>query len=327
MEPYAVFLSGNGGVDMLHVGAITVPSSADPGTLVIRNEAIGLNFAEIYFRTGQKGPSRAEDFPAIPGSNAAGKVVAVGGGVTGFAIGDRVAYISSGCYTTHCAVPAARAVHLPADMPFDLAAASLLRGLTAEYLIHRLFKVEADMTCLVHAAAGGVGQLLAQWIAAIGATVIGTAGGQEKLAIARARGCHHVIDYRAEAFAPAVMRITGGAGVDVVYDAVGKDVFFSSLDCLRTRGLIASYGAASGPVPPLDIQLLHAKALFVTRPTLASYISTAEMVASSAATFFAAVAAGRVTPEIERRYSLRDVARAHDDLENRRTTGSAVLIP
>lgn len=327
MNSYQIELIGNGGPDMLRVAPLSQQSPLCGDSLLIENEAIGLNFAEIYFRTGQKGPHRSENFPAIPGSNGAGVVVQTGSAVHDFAIGDRIAYIAPGCYATHCVVPAARAVRLPDAISSRTAAALLLRGLTAEYLTHRLFRVEAGMICLVHAAAGGVGQILGEWLSALGAMAIGTAGGAEKVRIARGHGYHHVIDYRAVDFTTEVARITEGAGVHVVYDAVGADVFMPSLTCLRPRGLIASYGAASGPVPPLDIQDLHARSLFVTRPTLGSYISTGEMLAASAQTFFQAIGAGWVTPRIDRAYALRDVAQAHSDLENRRTTGSAILIP
>jgi len=316
----------HGGPEVLTLEQVLVPPTG-PNDVRIRHSAIGLNFAEVYQRRGEAGPHHETLFPTILGGQGAGVVAEVGANVTGFAVGDPVGYIYAGAYAAESVVPAARVVPLPAGISADIAAAWLLRGMTAEYLLHRLYRVEPGETVLVHAAAGGMGQILSQWANALGARVIGTVGSPAKIPLARASGCDAVIDYAAEDFAARVRDLTGGAGVSVVYDAVGRDVFLPSLDCLRPRGWLVSYGAASGPVGAFDLQLLHRKSLIVTRPTLGSFVATTEDLRASAATFFAAVASGAVKPEIAHRYALADVRQAHEDLESRRTTGASILIP
>lgn len=298
-----------------------------PGEVRIVQQAIGLNYADIYQRQGAHGPHATAQFPVLLGGQGAGTVEAVGAGVRNFRPGDPVAYVHPGAYAGARLVPAARLLHLPAGLTPETAAATLLRGMTAEYLLHRLVAVKPGDRLLVHAAAGGMGQILSAWGRALGAEVIGTVGSEAKRAIALAHGCHHVIDYRQEDFVARVNEITGGQGVAVVYDAVGKDVFLPSLECLQPRGIAINYGTASGDVTGLDLQRLHAKSLSVCRPTLRSFIATREDLELSAGTFAAAVRSGAVRATVERRYALRDVRQAHADLEGRQTTGAAILVP
>jgi NADPH2:quinone reductase len=238
-----------------------------------------------------------------------------------------VGFVYPGAYSKVIVVPADRVVPLPPNISTEVAAATLLRGLTAEYLLRRLFRVTAGSKILVHAAAGGMGTLLAHWGKSLGAFVIGTVGSQAKELVAQRSGCDVVINYTTEDFVARVLHETKGAGVDVVYDAVGQAVFVRSLDCLRPMGMAISYGAASGPVGPFDIQLLHHKSLIVTRPTLRTYIATAEMLRASADALFQAVTDGSVQLSVERRYAWNDIRSAHDDLESRSTTGASVLVP
>lgn len=322
----AVLIHQHGGPEVLQEEEIPL-AAPRAGELLLRQTAIGLNFAEVYQRKGEAGPHRDSKFPIILGSQGAGVVEAVGEGVTDFAIGEHIACLHPGAYCERRVIPAARAVKLPPTMNDATAAALLLRGMTAEYLLHRLYRVESGDTILVHAAAGGMGVLLSQWARALGARVIGTAGGPAKCAYAMAHGCHAVIDYRSEDFVERVAELTEGAGVHVVYDAVGRDVFVRSLECLRPMGWAISYGAASGPVQAFDLQLLHHKSLIVSRPTLRTYTATSEMLRASATAFFEAIANGWVVPEISRRYPFAHVREAHADLEGRQTVGSPVLIP
>ena len=326
MSDYRVEIDAHGGPEVLELREFA-PAEPAAGEIRVQNRAIGLNYSDIYLRTGQKGPHGDVTFPATPGGNAAGVVTRVGSAVSSFKPGDRVAYVSHGAYATETILAADRALPLPPFMSFDQAAASLLRGLTAEYLIHRLFRVGSDMTVLVHAAAGGMGQLLCPWLAAKGATVIGTVGTPDKARIAMERGCSLAINYRESDFVAETLAATNGEGVHIVYDAVGKDVFVPSLKCLQPMGTIASYGAASGPVPPFDIQQLHHNSLFVTRPRLRSYIATPEMLRNSARVFFEAVQRRDVSIEIDRTYPLQEVRQAHLDLESRRTSGCCILVP
>ncbi len=326
LESVAIQIHRHGGPEVLVSASVSVPDPG-PGELRIRQSAIGLNFADIYQRKGAAGPHKTEHFPEIPGSQGAGIVESVGPGVSGFAPGDSIAYVHPGAYCSVRLVPAERAVPLPAVLTLETAAATLLRGMTAEYLLHRLYPVRAGDTILVHAAAGGMGQILSSWAKALGATVIGTVGTPAKVALARAAGCDHVIDYSADNFVEAVASITAGQGVEVVYDAVGRSVFMDSLQCLKPRGMAINYGTASGDVEGLALQTLHAKSLIVTRPTLRSYIATREDLLASAACFADAVGRGWVSADISHRYALAEVQQAHRDLEGRRTAGATILIP
>lgn len=333
MHSSAILMHRHGGPEVLEQAVVDVPDPG-PGELLLRQRAIGLNFAEVYQRQGVAGPHQVAHFPVIPGSQGAGVVMAVGAGVDDFDIGDEVACIHPGAYVEWRVIPAARAVKLSsaastasAALSIETAAATLLRGMTAEYLLHRLFVVKPGDRVLVHAAAGGMGEILVQWARGLGAVVIGTVGSPGKIDLARAHGCHHVVDYRSDDFVAKVNQFTEGRGVAVVYDGVGKDVFVPSLDCLQTRGMIISYGTASGQVEGFDLQRLHAKSLTVCRPTLKSFIATTDELRASAACFAEAVARGAVRPAINRRYALADVQRAHTELESRAMTGSAILVP
>jgi NADPH:quinone reductase len=322
----AILAHRHGGPEVLEHSEIEVPPPG-AGELRIVQHAIGLNFADVYQRQGAHGPHATTRFPVVLGSQGAGIVESVGDGVQGFAPGDAVAYVHPGAYATVRCLPAARAVPLPQGLTLETAAATLLRGMTAEYLLHRLYAVQPGERVLVHAAAGGMGLLLSAWARALGAEVIGTVGSEAKRETALAHGCHHVIDYRREDFVARVREITEGEGVSVVYDAVGRDVFLASLDCLRPRGMAINYGTASGDVQAFDLHLLHAKSLTVCRPTLRSFIATPEELHRSAATFAAAVRRGDVRADVQRRYPLREAARAHAELESRSTTGAAILVP
>ncbi len=322
----AVFVHRHGGPEVLQLGEMDVPEPG-AGELRIVQHAIGLNFADIYQRSGDNGPHSTSSFPVILGSQGAGVIESIGPNVEGFFIGQEVAYLHPGAYAQTRLVPAERTIPLPEGLSLESAAATLLRGMTAEYLLHRLFQVKAGQSILVHAAAGGMGQILSAWGRALGAEVIGTVGSAAKCEVALEHGCHHVIDYREENFSERVMEITRGAGVAVVYDAVGKDVFFSSLDCLAPLGMAINYGTASGDVQGLDLQRLHSKSLTVCRPTLRSFVSTAEALRQSADTFAAAVRTGKVRAQVSHRYRLDDVQTAHIALESRLTTGAAILIP
>lgn len=297
------------------------------GEARIRHTAIGLNFIDVYFRTGLY-PSPS-GLPLTLGSEAAGVVDAVGEGVDWLKVGDRVAYAGPmGAYSTARLVPADRLVRIPDGVSDEQAAAMMLKGMTAEYLLRRTYPVKKGDIVLNHAAAGGVGLILGQWANHLGATVIGTAGSPEKVELAKAHGYHHVIDYSKTDFVAEVERITEGRKCDVVYDAVGKDTFPASLDCLRPRGMFVSFGNASGPVPPFPIGMLSQKgSLFATRPTLFSYIATRAELEESANALFEVVSKGIVQIRVNQRYPLAEAARAHDDLEGRKTTGATVLIP
>ncbi|MDM0034484.1 quinone oxidoreductase [Variovorax sp. J22P271] len=298
-----------------------------PGEVQIRQTAIGLNFADIYQRKGAHGPHGGEPFPITLGSQGAGVVQALGEGVDLLRVGQPVAYFQPGAYQAIRNVHASRVIPLPEGFSQEVAGASLLRGLTAEYLLRRLYVVKPGDAVLVHAAAGGMGVILSQWARALGATVIGTVGSEEKVAVAQAHGCHHVIDYRREDFVARTLELTAGAGVAVVYDAVGKDVFVPSLGCLKTLGMAINYGTASGDVEGFDLQLLHARSLSVSRPTLRSFIADPADLRRSAAALFEAVQSGAVRLEVKHRYALADVQRAHRELEGRLTTGAPVLVP
>ena len=298
-----------------------------PGEALVRHTAIGVNFIDVYHR---RGLYPLPSLPAVLGLEAAGVVEAVGSGATSVTPGDRVAYAGgpTGAYSEARVIPADRLVKLPDGIDDRRAAAMMLKGMTAEYLLRRTYAVKPGDTILVHAAAGGVGLIVCQWAKTLGATVIGTVGTKDKAELANTHGCDHVIVTGEEDFVARVREITGGEGVSVVYDSVGKDTFMRSLDCLRPRGLMVSFGQASGMVPPLDIAILSAKgSLFLTRPTLMTYTASREDLMASAAALFDAVLRGVVRIEVRQTYPLRDAARAHADLEARKTTGSTVLIP
>ncbi|MGH1359775.1 MAG: quinone oxidoreductase family protein [Burkholderiaceae bacterium] len=326
MQSTAIQFSRNGDPDVLEVVTVDVPALA-PGEVRIRQTAIGLNFADIYQRKGAHGPQAPTPFPITPGSQGAGVIEAVGADVEGFAVGQSVAYFLPGAYQTVRNVPAVRVLKLPDGVSQELAGANLLRGLTAEYLLRRLYVVQPGDTVLVHAAAGGMGVILTQWARALGATVIGTVGSAEKVDVARANGCHHVIDYRAEDFVARTLEFTSGEGVAVVYDAVGKDVFVASLQCLQVLGMAINYGTASGDVEGFDLNLLHAKSLRVCRPTLRSFIADPADLRQSADRFFEALNRGHVSLAVGQRFALTDARGAHRALEGRLTTGAPVLIP
>jgi NADPH2:quinone reductase len=321
---HAVFIRTLGGPEVLSFEETTV-GSPEHGELAIRQTAIGVNFVDTYQRTGLY----KVDLPFIGGQEGVGVVTAIGPGVTGFKEGDRVAYSSqNGAYATDRLIKADRTVKIPAGLDDKIVAGALLKGTTAYYLIHGTHEVKKGETLLVQAAAGGTGSLVAQWAAAKGARVIGTAGGPEKVAKAKANGCSDVIDYKAGEFAPKVKELTGGKGVDVVYDGVGKVTFEPGLDCLRPRGLMVSFGNASGVVSVPDLTILARKgALYVTRPTTAWYFATPEDYRGAAEATLAALADGTIRAEVNQTFALKDAAEAHKALESRGTTGQTVLIP
>ncbi|KWB12842.1 quinone oxidoreductase [Burkholderia cepacia] len=323
---HAVRFHETGGPDVLRWEAVDV---GDPGAgqVRLRHEAVGLNFADTYFRSGLY----PVPLPAGIGVEAAGVVDAVGPGVTNVAVGDRVTYTgflnTLGAYSTERLIPAAPLVRLPAGISCETAAAMTMRGLTSAYLLRRIHAFAPGDTILLHAAAGGVGLIVSQWAKLLGLTVIGTVSSEHKAAIARAHGCDHTIDYSREDVAKRVRELTDGAGVDVVFDSVGKDTFEGSLDSLKRRGLMVCVGTASGPIPPFDPQRLAMKgSLYLTRPALADYIADPAEKNDLAGELFAHVAAGRIRIEINQRYALQDAAQAHRDLESRETTGSSVFI-
>ncbi|MEI2296527.1 quinone oxidoreductase family protein [Ensifer sp. MJa1] len=324
-EIQAFRFSEFGTSDVLDFESLPLPGPA-PGEIQIRHLAIGINYIDIYHRSGVAPVS----LPSGVGVEAVGIVTALGEGVTGFAVGERVAYVGGppGAYATHRNLPAARALALPEELDSREVAALVFKGLTVEYLIHRCFQLKRGDTVLFHAAAGGVGSIACQWLAAIGATVIGTVSSPAKAEIARSNGCHHTIVYTEKAFQAEVAEITGGRGVDVVYDSVGAETFERSLDCLRPRGTLVSFGAASGPVPPLDVSSLAAKgSLYVTRPSIAHYTADRKEYETAAQNLFTAISARVVRASGITTYPLSEARRAHQDLEARRTTGSVVLLP
>ncbi|MFM9438467.1 NADPH:quinone reductase [Janthinobacterium sp. CG_23.3] len=297
-----------------------------PGEAQVRHEAIGLNYIDVYFRTGLY----PQELPAGLGKEGAGVVEAVGEGVTEVKVGDRVAYAGgpNGAYAQVRNVPAAMLVALPEKVDFDTAAAMMLQGMTAQYLLHRTVALKAGDTVLFHAAAGGVGLIASQWAKVLGVTLIGTVGSDDKAELARAHGAAHVINYNSENFVERVREITGGKGVRAVYDSIGKDTFTGSLDCLAPLGTMVSFGNASGPVPPFSLgELTSRGSLFITRPSLFSYIATREDLQATASSLFGIVASGEVKIAINQRYNLADVAQAHTELESRKTTGSSILVP
>ena len=321
----AIRMTRSGGPEVMEYVDVEV-GEPGPGEVRIRQMAIGLNYIDVYFRTG----AYPQDYPAGIGMEGAGVIEAVGSGVTHVKVGDRVAYASrpTGAYAEVRVMPAAVLVRLPESISFETGAAMMLLGLTVQYLFRSTFALKGGETILFHAAAGGVGLIACQWARALGVTMIGTVGSDEKAALAKSHGCVHTINYNKENFVERVKEITGGKGVPVVYDSIGKDTFTGSLDCLSPLGLLVSYGSASGPVPPFGLNELASRgSLFVTRPTLFTYSAKRDDLEAMSAELFGMVDSGKVKIEINQRYALKDAAQAHRDLEDRKTTGSTILLP
>ncbi|HUA26127.1 MAG TPA: quinone oxidoreductase [Steroidobacteraceae bacterium] len=321
----AIRFHEHGGPEVLRVEDVD-PGKPQAGEVQVRHTAIGLNYIDVYDRTGLY----PGELPSGLGREAAGVVAALGRKVRGFKVGDRVAYVHSrpGAYSEVRNVPAERLVKVPRGISDEEAAALMLKGLTAHYLLRRTYRVTRGDTVLVHAAAGGVGLLLCQWAKSLGAKVIGVVGSDAKAELARSNGCRHVLILGREPLAAEVRRLTRNAGVAVVYDSVGKDTFIDSLDCLRPLGMMVTYGNASGPPPAVSpLELSKRGSLFLTRPTLFNYIATRQALDAAARELFAAVKSRKVRVRIGQRYALTDAAQAHRDLEGRRTTGATVLIP
>ncbi len=323
---YAIRLHQNGGPAQLVYEPIEL-EAPKAGEIQLKHTAIGVNFIDVYFRTGLY-PSPTQ-LPLILGNEAAGVVTAIGAGVTGMAVGERVAYAATiGAYCTDRNIAADRVVKLPNGISDQQAAAMMLKGMTAEYLLHRTFKVEKGHTILIHAAAGGVGLLAGQWAASLGARVIGTAGSAEKAELARANGYSQVIEYKREKFVDRVRELTGGVGVDVVYDSVGKDTWVGSLDCLKPRGMFVTFGQSSGPIEGFTLAHLASRgSLFATRPSLFAYTSNRDDLELSSSRLFNAVSSGAVKIAVNQTFSLKDASIAHRTLESRATTGATVLFP
>ncbi|MEI2301045.1 quinone oxidoreductase family protein [Ensifer sp. MJa1] len=322
----AIVVRELGGPEVLKLEGVTL-SPPGPGEVQIRQVAVGLNFIDVYFRTGLY--KSASGLPFVPGKEGAGIVTAVGDGVSLFSIGDRVAYASAdGAYASERNVDASQLVKVPDGITLETAAAMMLKGMTAQYLLNQTYQVGPGTTILFHAAAGGVGLIAGQWAKALGATVIGTAGAQDKIELALAHGYDHVINYRTDNFVARVKELTDGRGVDVVYDSVGRDTYPASLDCLKPRGLWVSFGNSSGPVDAFSIGILAQKgSLFATRPTLFGYVATRPALEACANSLFDIVQSNKVRININQTYSLADAGQAHTDLETRKTSGTTLLIP
>ena len=320
--PHAIRIHEAGGPEVLQWQEVEV-GAPGPGQVRLRQEAAGLNFIDVYHRTGLY----KQEYPFTPGVEGAGVIETIGPDVANLSVGDRVAYGGPiGGYAEVRLIPADRLVKLPDAISFEQAAAMMLQGMTAEMLLRRVHEVRAGETILVHAAAGGVGLILCQWAKALGATVIGTVGSDEKAELVRAHGCDHPIVYTRQDFVAEVARITGGDKVPVVYDGVGRDTFMKSLDCLARRGLMVSFGNASGPVDPFPATILAQKgSLFLTRPTLYDYTLAPDELQQAARALFAVVESGKVKIEVKQRFPLRDAADAHRALESRKTSGSTIL--
>lgn len=321
----AVVVRKTGGPDVLRVENIAEPKAPGPGQVLIRQKAIGVNFMDIYYR---KGVYKAPRMPFIPGMEAAGVVEAIGEGVTQVEVGQRVAYATamSGAYAEKRLVREAILTGIPDDVDDATAVSILAKGLTTHYLLFRTFRVKRGDYILVHAAAGGVGQIMCQWAKHLGAKIIGTVSTPEKAEIAKKVGCTYPIIYTQQDFVTEVKKITGGEGVVVAYDSVGKDTFRKSLQALRPLGLMVSYGQSSGPVPPVQLSELSPKGLFLTRPTLHLMKSNYLELVLSAAEIYAAMIKGIIHPVIGQTYQFEDIAQAHADLESRKTTGSSVVL-
>ena len=321
----AIRIERTGGPDVMQLVDVEV-GEPGPGQARVRHEAIGVNFIDVYFRSGLY----PQPLPGGLGMEGAGVVEAVGPGVESVAVGDRVVYAGrpNGAYADVRNMPADILLRLPDAISFETGAAMMLQGLTVQYLFNGTTQLKVGDTILFHAAAGGVGLIAAQWARAMGVNMIGTVGSEQKAELARANGCAHVINYNTENFVERVKDITGGKKVSVVYDSIGKDTFIGSLDCLQARGLMVSFGSASGPVPDFSLgELASRGSLFITRPTLFSYAASRAELEAMAADSFAMVASGKVKIDVRQRYALADAARAHVELEARQTTGSSVLLP
>ncbi|GLS33716.1 NADPH2:quinone reductase [Mesorhizobium albiziae] len=322
----AIQIAAHGGPEALRYVDVD-PGTPGKGEVLIRHAAIGLNFIDVYYRTGLY--AAPNGLPLIPGGEAAGVVLELGEGVSDLKVGDRVAYaVGLGAYCEQRTIAAEKLVKVPDGVSDEQAAGMMLKGMTAEYLLRRTFKVKPGDTILFHAAAGGVGLILGQWAKHLGATVIGTASSTEKIELAKVHGFDHVINYRDRDFVADVKEITGGKMCDVVYDSVGKDTFPGSLDCLKPFGLFASFGQSSGPIPPFNLALLAQKgSLYATRPTLFVYNAKREALVASAEALFDVVSQGIVKIKINQRFQLKDAGQAHADLEARKTTGTTILLP
>jgi len=321
----AIRISRTGGPEVMEYVDVQV-GAPGAGEATVRNEAIGLNFIDVYFRTGLY----PQPLPGGLGKEGAGVVEAVGEGVTHVKPGDRVAYATApnGAYAEKLNIPASALLKLPDNISFETAAAMMLQGMTVQYLLHGTAQLKAGDTVLFHAAAGGVGLIACQWAKALGVNLIGTVGSDEKARLAADAGAAHVINYNKENFTQRVKEITGGKGVSVVYDSIGKDTFTGSLDALAPRGLMVSFGNASGPVPPFALSELASRgSLFITRPSLFAYTSTRAELEACAESLFDVVGSGQVKIDIHQRYNLANVAQAHIDLESRKTTGSTIILP
>jgi NADPH2:quinone reductase len=322
----AIVVREHGGPEVLKLEEVSL---GKPGTgeALIRQQAIGLNFIDIYYRTGLY--AAPNGLPMTPGGEGAGEVLALGEGVSHLKVGDRVAYtMPIGAYAEERILPADRLVKVPETVELETAAAMMLKGMTAQYLLNRTYPVKEGDVILFHAAAGGVGQIAGQWAKALGATVIGTVGSADKAELARSCGYDYVINYREEDFVAKVKEITGGRGVDVAYDSVGKDTFPGSLECLRHRGMWVTFGQSSGPIGPVDLAMLGKMgSLYATRPTLFNHIASREDLEKTAASLFDMVGSGKVKIPVNQRYPLAEAAEAHRDLEARKTTGTTLLIP
>ncbi len=321
---HAIRVHQTGGPEVLTWESVEV-GDPGPGQVRLKQHAIGVNYIDTYQRSGlYKLP-----LPLIPGNEGAGEVVAVGPGVTDFKVGDRGAYAGAvGGYAEERLTPADRLVKLPASIDYKTGAAMMLQGMTVRYLLRQTYKVGPSTTMLLHAAAGGIGLIAAQWARHLGATIIGTAGSEDKAKLAKDAGCHHVINYKTEDFVKRTRELTGGQGVDVVYDGVGKDTYPASLDCLKPLGLFVSFGNASGAVQNFDLlALMNKGSLYATRPTLQTYVAKREDLVANATELFDVVSKGIVKINVNHTYPLQDAAQAHRDLEGRKTTGSIVLLP
>jgi NADPH2:quinone reductase len=322
----AVRVHKTGGSEVLTYEQVDI-AAPGPGQIKIRQHASGVNYIDTYFRMGMY-PSPV-GLPFISGSEGAGEVIAVGSGVADFKVGDRVAAVAAmGGYAEERLLAADRVVKLPDNITYEQAAGMMLKGMTAQYLVRRTYNVKKGDTVLVHAAAGGVGLILCQWANALGATVIGTVGSEDKGKLAKEHGAHHIIYYRKEDVPARVKEITGGKLCDVVYDGIGKTTFPASLDCIRPLGMFASFGSASGQIDAFNINILQTKgSLFATRPTLNNYIAKREDLVATAKDLFDVVGSGKVKIPVNQKYKLKDAVKAHQDLESRNTTGSTILVP
>lgn len=320
----AIRVHKHGGPEALSYETIEV-GAPGAGQVKLKQHAIGVNFIDVYQRTGLY----PQTLPFSPGNEGAGEVTAVGEGVTDLKVGDRVAYAGAiGAYATERLAPAAVLVKLPSSISYETGAAMMLQGMTVQYLLRRTYKVDKNTTLLFHAAAGGIGLIACQWAKHLGATIIGTAGSDEKCKLAKSAGATHVINYKTENFVERVKEITGGKKCDVVYDSIGKDTFPASLDCLKPLGLFVTFGNASGPIDGFNAGILAAKgSLYMTRPTLGTYTATRADLVATANDLFEVVGSGAVKINVNHKYALKDAAQAHIDLEGRKTTGSIILLP